>query len=283
MKTVARTGRRAILVAAGATLAGLAAAANEPKATKCQPTFPATGVPVLITVVDRTAPRSRLLNEKILQSVAYAARPGMRLVLWIFGGIRPLPVLLQDVRLPSITDRPINLTTMLDAAMKPSGANDAAKACETDVLHTLRSGFLAALKSALSEVDGSDKGLSPVLMTINTALAPFQIEAGQGFVTLLAASDGFEYSGTGVGQLSFYATADGRFLSPAQATARANDAFPASWKGARVHIAGIGNSTIPDVRAVTALQGIWKSVIISRGGEVGDLSVDAVQRLEDAR
>ena len=284
MKAATRMGRRAILVAAGASLAGHAlAAVSKPKAANCLPTFSDGGGPVLIIVVDRTAPRSRSLNEKILESVARAAQAGMRIVLWIFGGTKPLPVLLQDVRLPIITDRPLNLATILDAAMKPSGAKDAVKVCETDMLDMLRSGFLATLRSALAEVDSSDQGVSPVLLAINTALAPFQFEAGQGFVTLLVASDGFEFCGTGAGQLSFYPTADGRFLSPAQAMARSDDALPGSWTGARIHMAGIGNSTNPDVRAVAALQAIWRSVITHRGGVVGDLSVDAVQRLEVPR
>lgn len=276
-------GRRAVLAGVAALLVEWpAAAVADASMANCQLVFPNSG-PVLIFVVDRTAPRSRVLNEKILESAARAVQPGTRLVLWAFGGVRPLPELLLDITLPMLVDRPVSLSSLLDAATQPSGAGDARRVCETAELRKLSARFVEALKAALADFDARERGQSPVLLAINTALAPFQREAVIGGTTLLVATDGFEFSGAGGGALSLYPGADGRFLTPAQVTARAQDAFPAMWTGARIHMTGLGNASVPDPKAVTALQAIWRTVISSRGGRLGELSVGAVQRLEEPR
>lgn len=281
MRPGACLGRRAVVAGVVALLVGWhSAAVADAERANCQLAFANSG-PVLIFVVDRTAPRSRALNENILESAVRAIQPGARLVLWTFGGARPLPELLLDVKLPILVDKPVSLSSILEAASQPSGAGDARRVCETAELRKLSARFIEALRTAMADFDASERGQSPVLLAINTALAPFQREAITGATTLLVTTDGFEFSGAGSGALSLYPGADGRFLTPAQVTARAHDAFPAMWTGARIHMAGLGNANVPDPRAVTALQAIWRAVISSRGGRLGELSVGAVQRMEE--
>lgn len=245
-------------------------------------TVPANKVQqVFVVVVDRTSIRDDLFNRKLLEAVGgVVAKPSTRLVLWRFGGVPALPSLVADVTTPAAqVERRRSIDWLVDAALKPSGAGDASQKCLADKAETLRSGYLERLKLELGYYDASVDGISPVVLAVSQAVAPFGVEAKSGTLRVLLASDGLEFGGKDANRPSFYPV-DGRYPTPAEAVAKTGR-YGGQWTGVQLSIAGLGVIGSPDIIGVTSLMDIWKAIISSRGAVAGELTTSVPQRLAD--
>ncbi len=261
-------------------VASLACHAARP-ATPCQPAAKDAANPqILVIPVDRTAIRDDTHNARVVQAVAQAARAGMRLVLWGFGGnARPLPTLLADTLLPTPPDAKVDdLNGLITFAFTAPEQQKRLADCALNHMRAERDSFLHMLRKELAVFDGVDsRGSSPIILTLQHAIAPFAAAAAAGSLQVLLVSDGFEYSGAGA--LSFYPT-QGKFLSTSEAVEKTRALYPGSWSGARITISGLGVQTSGEAPAVSALTAIWSAIIKDRGGVVVELTPSSPQLLE---
>ncbi len=233
---------------------------------------------VLAVILDDTQERTEAFRQKVVDTVAEAARrPRLRLVLWRFGGVRPLPDLLADVT--TLSPRPNgkqDLEWLARVATRPSGSDEAERACAAAKADELRSTFLAKLKAALAVYDSSDDSASPIVLAVDQAVAPFVLGQPEVPIKLLLVSDGLEHSKA----LSYYPV-NNLYLSAAEAVSKTASLYRGTWR-AQVNMAGIGVTRASDPAAVGALVDIWKALITARGGSVGELSTSVPQRLADS-
>jgi len=239
---------------------------------------------VLITVVDRTQVRLAAFNARLLDVVSQAAmRPRTRLVTWAFGGSRPMPALVADLTTPALLPkRSHSISSLIETAMKPSGADDDLQKCVAAMAGNVRNQYIEQLKQELAHFDGGKDGSSPITLAISEAVAPFSAEAKAGQLRILVITDGYEHSGRESSRVSFYPSIDGRYPSPEEAVAKTG-VFPGSWQGARLTMSGIGMAADPDVAAVAALVRIWSAIAIARGAVVDQLTLSVPQRLSEPR
>lgn len=276
MKTLTRRtlmGLSAVLLLTSAHAAGKLAPCIAPVVA------PKPVEPVLIVIIDRTAPRATGLNAALAEAVLRASKPGVRLVLWSFGGTgaSALPALVHDVRIPKL-DAPTNdLKNFASKLLLSDKESAAIETCAMSYVKSLQTDFYERVKVELAMTDGGDPlGASPILATINSALAPFSTNAGSASpTTVLVATDGREHSGL----LSFYAKA-GEKTSGDELVAKANRLYPTKWSGATFHIAGLGVSENGDLVLLEEMRQVWTKIIKHRGGQVGELSPSSLQKLE---
>jgi hypothetical protein len=228
---------------------------------------------VLVVLVDKTAPRTPEFSRRIVAAVSRASVPGTRVVIWGFGGVHGLPSIEFDGILPLYVGEPVSATSIIKAALSPAGASDTFRACLEERERSVRSEMEAKLAAELRKLDTSLAGSSPVLYTIQLAIAAFRPDTNVP-MTVLVVSDGLEHTSKG---LSFYPI-DGRHPTPAEAVAKAS-VYSYSWKGVKVSLAGLGAGPGADASTVSALTDIWSAIVRAKDGQVGEITPSVPQRL----
>lgn len=244
-------------------------------AIKCEPVAVVTPVPskVLAVLVDRTALRDDHLNRQVHAVVVAAAKPGVKVALWIFGGARPLPSLEFDHVMPSLPPTTAGAGNLLGRLFKRSGADEEAQKCAQDRFEAAKAALAGQLSRQLEAFDNSARGSSPILFSMTQAIRAARASSPALPLSLLMISDGIEHTSKG---LSFYGD-----ITPTEVVLKASALFPSdSWKGVSVYFAGLGLSDAnADAVTASALEMLWRALIVSRDGEPKELSTSSPMSL----
>lgn len=266
-------------VAAAAVLAlapGLAVAAACPAQAP-----PSAGMPytqVMALVLDDTQERTARFRQEAVDLLGPLLRqPGIRIVVSRFGGQRSLPSIVADFVTPAAPPpQRQDLQWIARVATRPSGADEAERACAATRTDAARAAFLGTLKAAMAVYDGADDGASPVILAVDQAVAPFVQVQPELPVSVLVISDALEHTKG----LSLYPV-NGQYPAPAEVIAKAASLYRGSWRGVRISFAGLGLTRTADPLAVGALTDIWRALIAARGGTLGELSTSVPLRLAE--
>jgi hypothetical protein len=247
------------------------AMAAEGATTPCNQLLADHATEVLVLIVDRTHVRSNSFNERMLDAVANAVRPGVRVLAFSFGGegARALPEKAFELMFPIATKAKPTLEGLARAAMAPYTPG-AADACEREEFNKIRPLLLGLVQRELVIYDGSPKAHSPVLLALNTALTPLIRQRNGLRINAVVISDMLEHTPA----LSLYATP---MPTREAAVQKANQLFPADWRGVHFYISGMGNTPTGDAATVTALSQIWNAIILSRHAIPVELSPSVPQ------
>lgn len=265
-----------------AAAAVLALAPERALAAACPPEAPPpAGTPytqVMALVLDDTQERTARFRQEAVELVGPLLRkPGIRIVVSRFGGLRSLPSIVADFVTPAApSPQRQDMRWIARVATRPSGAEEAERACAATRADAARTAFLGTLKAALVVYDGADYGASPIILAVDQAVAPFVQGQPEVPVSVLVVSDAFEHTKG----LSLYQV-NGQFPAPAEVIAKAALLYRGSWRGVRISFAGLGVTRTADPLAVGVLTDIWRALIAARGGTLGELSTSVPLRLAE--